>query len=137
MAQVKIVFDASILKAALKPGRDNVELVLSLAPAGGVGTEVTATPSPRGPLAPLLAAGLLQAGEQLELHQPRARRTARAEVQPDGSLKVDGAPASYSSPSAAACAVTGSPTNGWTAWRTAAGEPLSRLRGRVDAEWAT
>lgn len=79
------------------------------------------TTKPTGPLAPLMKAGLLEAGEELAFHQRRAKRTGRATVTADGQLIVEGHPKPLSSPSKAAQAVTGNVINGWTLWRTEGG----------------
>lgn len=86
-------------------------------------------PLARGPLADLLRGGVLSAGDRLRLHQPRARRTAHATVQEDGTLLVDGHGEAYTSPSAAAAVVTGSQINGWSTWhRESDGRTLDQLR---------
>ena len=133
--KLTINFDAAALKSALDSGVDALELTVSI---GSPQAETRATsaviPVARGPLAPLLKAGLLKAGERLHFSQPRARRAAVATVQPDGSLKMEGRSASYWSPSKAAVVITGSAVNGWTLWRTDDGRTLDDLRNLLDEE---
>lgn len=85
----------------------------------------------------LLHAGLLAAGEQLFMSYKRKdvdedRKTYTATVEDDGSLRADDQ--LFSSPSYAAIYFinkAGSPrqtVNGWTSWRTSAGQLLSDLR---------
>ncbi|MFE0472566.1 DUF4357 domain-containing protein [Streptomyces sp. NPDC058947] len=91
------------------------------------------TTKPSGPLADLMEAGLLKAGEELAFYQRRAKRTGRATVTSDGQLIVEGRTKAFSSPSKAAEAVTGNVINGWTLWRTEGGKgpTLDELRNRL------
>ena len=71
----------------------------------------------------LLAAGLLQSGQDLSFRQ---RPGTTAEVTEEGKLKIG--LEEYSSPSAAARAVLGgTSTNGWRAWHVRVDDGLSTL----------
>ncbi len=88
-----------------------------------------APPAARGPLAELLRAGLLKSGDRLRMYQPRARRSAYANVHADGTLQLEDQPGTFTSPSAAASTVTGTQINGWTLWqREEDGQSLDQLR---------
>ncbi|MFI7251110.1 DUF4357 domain-containing protein [Micromonospora chalcea] len=133
--RLTINLDAVALMAALDSGVEELELTLAIgSPAADAGATSGVIPVARGPLAPLLNAGLLKAGERLHFSQPRARRAAVAMVQSDGSLKMEGRSAPYWSPSKAAVVVTGSSVNGWTLWRTDDGRTLDDLRNLLDEE---
>jgi hypothetical protein len=67
---------------------------------------------PRVHLRDLLAAGTLSAGDVLVFTD--RDHPATAVVRGDGTLELNGI--AYASPSAAAAAVRGRPTNGWTDW---------------------
>lgn len=83
-----------------------------------------------GDLMPLVAAGHLKAGDQLVHHQPRKRRTFRAEVTSDGYVQLpDGR--RFAAPSPALKACVGSEINGWGQWRVErTGQPLQELRDK-------
>lgn len=133
MTKLTIHLDVAALKAALASEAEELELTVSIgSPGSGPAAPTMAAPVARGPLAPLLKADLLKAGERLHFSQPRARRTAVAMVQADGSLKMEGRAAAYWSPSKAAAVVTGSSVNGWTLWRNDDGRTLDDLRNRLD-----
>lgn len=89
---------------------------------------------PTGPLARLMEAGLLEVGEKLAFHQPRAKRTGRATVLSNGQLAVNGETTAFWSPSKAAAAVTGNVINGWSLWHTKDGKgpTLDELRDRLE-----
>ncbi|MFE1957658.1 DUF4357 domain-containing protein [Streptomyces sp. NPDC059479] len=121
------------------------EALNSLAAAGAdgtveltlqVGIKPTSAPAeashPTGPLAPLLRAGILPSGTRLHFRQPRAKRSATATVQRDGTLLVDGRATAYRSPSKAASAITGSQINGWTLWHLDNGRTLDDLRNTLE-----
>lgn len=83
---------------------------------------------PRGPLAPLLADGRLEPGDQLYWERPRRGERHTASVAADGSLLMAGH--RFWSPSGAARAAAGVHVDGWTAWRGErdGGALLARLR---------
>ena len=124
-----------------------IDSIIAAGPQGSVSlsinvSDTSSTPStplpspavtPRGPLAPLLLAGLLDVGDRLRFEQRRAGRTAYATVRADGKLNVDGKSSSFPSPSRAASAVTGSQINGWTLWQLEKdGRTLAQLRDLLD-----
>lgn len=132
MATLTIHFDPEVLAHIAAAGSEGaVEVKVSL--GGDADAVKTATAPPAGPLAPLMAAGLLNANDVLTFHQARARRSAKAIVQPDGQLIVEGKTTPFQSPSKAASAVTGSAINGWTLWRLPApdGRTLDELRNEL------
>lgn len=101
-------------------------------PAAGSAPRVAVPPAARGPLAELLRAGLLKPGDRLRMYQPRARRSAYATVQADGTLQLEDQPGTFTSPSTAASTVTGTQINGWTLWqREEDGQSLDQLRRRL------
>ncbi|WP_331737141.1 DUF4357 domain-containing protein (plasmid) [Streptomyces canus] len=127
-------FDSSLVARLAAAGPDetvHITLSIDVAPTdaqdGGVATEGRAI-APQGPLAELMLKGLLKAGDTLSFQQPRAGREAVATVTADGRLIVEGKAVPFTSPSKAASAVTGTASNGWALWRTAAGETLDALR---------
>ncbi|MES4888908.1 DUF4357 domain-containing protein [Streptomyces sp. NPDC096012] len=127
MPTLNIHFESEIM-AHLAKASANDTIHLSVSLGGG---EEAATPKPvvpRGPLADLMKADLLEAGAVLTFHQPRVDRRGRAVVTGDGQLIVDGHPAPFPSPSKAAAAVTGNPINGWTLWHLEDGQTLDDLR---------
>jgi hypothetical protein len=82
---------------------------------------------PRGPLAPLLADGRLEPGDQLYWERPRRGERHTASVAADGSLTMAGR--RYWSPSGAARAAAGVHVDGWNAWRRGRDDVLlARLR---------
>ena len=127
MPTLNIHFESEIIAHLAKvSANDTIHLSVSLG-----GGEDTATPKPvvpRGPLADLMKADLLEAGAVLTFHQPRVDRRGRAVVTGDGQLIVDGHPTPFASPSNAAAAVTGNPINGWTLWHLEDGQTLDDLR---------
>ena len=93
--------------------------------------EPTERPADRpGDLSALLDAGQLIAGDQLEHHQPRKRRTFTAEVTSDGYIQLpDGQ--RFRAPSPALKACVGNDVNGWDHWKVVrVGRTLSELRGK-------
>ncbi|MGW4219067.1 restriction system modified-DNA reader domain-containing protein [Streptomyces bacillaris] len=131
MPTVSLHFDPSVFAhLARATGDDTVHLTLSL--GGGDGPpEITPSPVvPRGPLASLLQAGLLNPGTELNFFQRRANRRGRAVVTAEGQLIVDGHASPFPSPSKAAEAITGNVINGWTLWHLPApdGRTLDDLR---------
>jgi site-specific DNA-methyltransferase (adenine-specific) len=135
MPQVQITLESEVIDSIAAAGRDeSVSLTISVSttPNAPV-TPVTAPVRPGGPLAPLLLAGLLSAGDRLRFEQRRAGRTAYATVRGDGKLHVDGKSSPFTSPSRAASAITGSQINGWTLWqRESDGRTLDQLRDLLD-----
>jgi hypothetical protein len=136
MPTVHIIFGPEVIDSITAAGPDgsvsltiNVSATTSAAPTPSPSFAIT----PRGPLAPLLLAGLLSAGDRLRFEQRRARRTAYATVRADGKLNVDGKSSTFPSPSRAASAVTGSQINGWTLWVLENdGRTLAQLRDLLD-----
>jgi Restriction Enzyme Adenine Methylase Associated len=112
------------MDAARQEGRP-ARLTLSV-PAARREKHVT----PTGPLAGLLVAGELRAGDVLYWERPRRGERHSAVVRPDGSLTFAGR--LYRSPSGAARAAAGVQVDGWHAWRRERdGALLSSLRSRV------
>ncbi|WP_425245421.1 DUF4357 domain-containing protein [Streptomyces sp. NEAU-NA10] len=132
MATLTIHFDPEVLAHIAAAGAEGtVEVNVSI--GGDAGTAKATSAPPTGPLAPLMAAGLLKANEVLTFRQTRARRSATAIVQPDGQLIVEGKAMPFQSPSKAASAVTGNAINGWTLWRLPDGRTLDDLRNELMA----
>ena len=130
MATLTINFDPEVLAHIAAAGASGaVEINVSL--GGGAGAVKAVSAPPSGPLAPLMAAGLLKPNDVLTFRQARARRSATAIVQPDGQLIVEGKATAFQSPSKAASAVTGSAINGWTLWRLPDGRTLDELRNEL------
>lgn len=100
------------LAAGLAAGQD---LTIRLKISERVPVAWPAVGPPRGPLAPLLASGALRPGDRLFWPRPRRRQRFVAIVLASGELEVSGQ--RYGSPSDAATACAGCPTNGWLAWR--------------------
>ncbi|WP_238431849.1 DUF4357 domain-containing protein [Streptomyces cavernae] len=130
-------FDSSLVARLAAAGPDetvHITLSVDVAPDnahdGGFSGEGRAV-APQGPLAELLLKGLLKAGDTLSFQQPRAGREAVATVAADGRLIVEGKAVPFTSPSKAASAVTGTASNGWALWRTAAGQTLDALRTQL------
>lgn len=137
MPTVSLHFDSSLVARLAAAGPDEtVHITLSIdaapgdAQEGGVSGEGRAV-APQGPLAELMLKGLLKAGDTLSFQQPRAGREAVATVTADGRLIVEGKAVPFTSPSKAAAAVTGTASNGWALWRTAAGQTLDALRTQL------
>ncbi|WP_433891884.1 hypothetical protein [Streptomyces sp. CA-111067] len=78
-------------------------------------------------LAPLLADGRLQAGQQLVWRRRNLRREHHAVVLPTGQLRLED-DSVHNTPSGAATALAKSQQNGWTAWTTEHGTLLDDLR---------
>jgi Protein of unknown function DUF262/Protein of unknown function (DUF1524)/Restriction Enzyme Adenine Methylase Associated len=76
-------------------------------------------------LTDLLSAGLLEVGQTLYPRSARAQSTV-ATVLSDGSLDIKGK--NYTSPSSAAAAITGRPTNGWWYFLSRKADRKSSLR---------
>lgn len=133
MTTLNINFDPSVIAHLANAGAVDV-INISVTLGKKTVEPVAVTPKLTGPLAPLMKAELLKADERLAFSQPRANRTGRATVTPDGQLIVDGHPKPFSSPSKAAEAVTGNVINGWTLWRTnnGSGPTLDELRTRLE-----
>ena len=136
MTEVLIRFDLDAIATTIAAVGSNGSVTLTMTVDARAVSHVAApTPIiPRGPLAPLLQAGLLSDGDRLTFEQPRAGRTAFATVRADGRLTVDGKPGTFSSPSKAATAVTGTQSNGWVLFRRVSdGRPLDQLREDLEA----
>jgi site-specific DNA-methyltransferase (adenine-specific) len=131
MLTLKINIPSGDVRARLEGGHDEIELTVLVASPPPSARSTVPSSLPRGPLAPLLNSGMLRAGQRLHLDQPRARRTAVAVVQPSGALRIEGKTRSYTSPSGAASAVTGTSINGWKLWCTDKGETLGGLRSKL------
>lgn len=130
MTTITINLDPTVL-AHLVSGTDPLNISITM---GDPPVTPTPTPSlPQGPLAPLMNAGLLQAGEVLGFHQRVANRRGRATVKADGRIVVEGESLPFTSPSKAAEAVTGNVINGWTLWHTQNGKgpTLDALRDQL------
>jgi hypothetical protein len=84
-----------------------------------------------GSLMPLIEAGLVTAGDTLQHHQSRLRRTHEAIITADGWIELpDGR--SFSRPSPALKAQTGNDINGWGQYiHLRSGLPLQALRERA------
>ncbi|MGW4723010.1 restriction system modified-DNA reader domain-containing protein [Streptomyces sp. NPDC004291] len=81
-----------------------------------------------GSLAPLIEAGLVSAGDALEHHQSRLKRTHTAIVTPDGWIEIPDGRA-FAQPSPALKAQTGTAINGWGQYTHApSGRRLQELR---------
>ena len=135
MPTVHITLDSDVIESIAAAGPDgSVSLSINVNTAPSTSPAPRPSPTtPRGPLAPLLLAGLLSAGDRLRFEQRRAGRTAYATVRADGKLNVDGRSSTFPSPSRAASAVTGSQINGWTLWqRETDGRTLAQLRDLLD-----
>ncbi|MEY9997509.1 site-specific DNA-methyltransferase (adenine-specific) [Streptomyces sp. V4I8] len=137
MPTVSLHFDSSLVARLAAAGPDetvHITLSIDVAPDnahdGGVCGEGRSI-APQGPLAELMLKGLLKAGDTLSFQQPRAGREAVATVTADGRLIVEGKAVPFTSPSKAASAVTGTASNGWALWRTAAGQTLDALRTQL------
>jgi hypothetical protein len=131
MPTFSLHFGPEIIAHLAKAGPDEtVHLTLTI----GMGDEpAEAAPVlPKGPLAKIMKAGLLEAGTVLTFHQPRADRKGRAVVTADGQLIVDGHSSPFPSPSKAAGAVTGNFINGWTLWHLPDGRTLDELRSALE-----
>ncbi|MBF8172783.1 DUF4357 domain-containing protein [Streptomyces olivaceus] len=130
MPTLSMHFEPDIFAHLVKAGADDtVHVTLTLGGGGSVAAPVPVIP--RGPLAGLMKAGLLESGTVLMFHQPRVNRKGRAVVTADGQLIVDGHPSPFPSPSKAAGAVTGNFINGWTLWHLPDGQTLDELRGKL------
>jgi site-specific DNA-methyltransferase (adenine-specific) len=127
MPKFRLVIDRSVVElAALR--NEPIEIDLVLKDDGHDGPSLRGSP-PRGPLAGLMANGLIEAGDRLVFTQRRANRSATATIRPDGGLELSGRSDVFWSPSKAATAVTGSQVNGWTLWRKESdGRTLDELR---------
>ena len=88
----------------------------------------SAEPAPTipGALMPLLAAGILTAGDTLTWRRPRRGEVHTATVDEAGRLvTADGGV--FLTPDTCASAIVGYPCKGWPVWRTATGATLQRL----------
>lgn len=136
MPTLNIDLDATVLAHLVSAGDgDTINISITLGERKVVNPD-PAFSKPRGPLASLMEAGLLSAGDQLYFHQSRANRTGRATLTVDGQLIVEGHSRPISSPSAAAELVTGKIINGWTLWHLGdgSGPTLDALRKRLQAQ---
>ncbi|MGQ7754801.1 restriction system modified-DNA reader domain-containing protein (plasmid) [Streptomyces sp. WC2508] len=141
MPTVSFHFDRSFLdKLTAAAPDETIHITLSIdtapPPSASPAQESTAgqAVAPQGPLAELLLQGLLDPGDVLSFQQRRAGRQATATVTAEGRLIVEGHATPYTSPSKAAIAVTGSPINGWTLWRTKKGITLDALRNQLQQD---
>jgi Restriction Enzyme Adenine Methylase Associated/Protein of unknown function (DUF2924) len=97
--------------------------------ATSAGEHAPNEPASATSMADLVEAGLLPADARLLAKVHGQEHVARVR---DGNIELNGQV--YPSLSAAAVAITGKPTNGWTFWRIAAGEkfvPLAKLRDEL------
>lgn len=78
-------------------------------------------------LAPLLESGRLKAGEVLVWRRRNLRRTHRATVLADGSLRLEDGSV-HTTPSGAASTLAGNPQNGWKCFANADGVLVRELR---------
>ncbi|MEV5798811.1 DUF4357 domain-containing protein [Streptomyces collinus] len=131
MPTLSIHFESEILAHLAKAG-PNETIHVTLSVGSGEGRPDAAPLLPKGPLAEIMKAGLLDAGTVLTFHQPRANRRGRAVVTADGQLIVDGHSSPFPSPSKAAGAVTGNFINGWTLWHLPDGRTLDDLRSTLE-----
>lgn len=141
MPTVSLHFDSSFLAKLTAAAPDEaIHITLSIDTAPPLSTSAPQDSlagqavAPQGPLAELLLQGLLEPGDVLSFQQRRAGRQATATVTAEGLLIVEGHPTPYTSPSKAAIAVTKSPINGWTLWRTADGNTLDTLRNQLNQD---
>ncbi|MFF2137324.1 hypothetical protein [Streptomyces sp. NPDC058193] len=75
----------------------------------------------------LISRGLLRPGATLHWARPQSGETHTAFLLADGTLAlIDGT--RHATPSGAASHVAGRPENGWHAWKTTNGNPISALR---------
>lgn len=136
MTTLNINLDPTVIAHLSNAGAaDVINISITLGERGPA--PVQAAPRITGPLAELMKAGELAAGDRLFFRQPRAKRMGWATVTEDGRLIVDGLTRPFTSPSRAAEAVTGNVINGWPLWRKADGksEPtLDDLRQKVEME---
>lgn len=132
MPTLSIHIDPTVLAhLASAGGADVVNISITL---GDAAVQPAHAPvAARGPLAELMKAGLLKAGEKLAFRQKQAGRSGQATVTSDGQLVVSGHKQPMSSPSAAAEVVTGNQINGWTLWRldNGKGPTLGKLREQL------
>ncbi|MEU9737240.1 DUF4357 domain-containing protein [Streptomyces sp. NPDC048002] len=137
MPTVSFHFDRYILDRLTTAAPDetiHITLSIDTAPhsaSSNANPSASQAVAPQGPLAELLLRELLHAGDVLSFQQRRAGRQATATVTAEGNLIVEGHSTPYKSPSKAAIAVTGSPINGWTLWRTQEGLTLDALRNQL------
>lgn len=101
---------------------------------GGTGQSVGAAGGRRdGSLKPLIEAELVSAGDTLQHHQPRLRRTHTATVTADGWIELPDGRA-FAQPSPALKAQTGSSINGWGQYtHVPSGHRLQELREKEAA----
>ncbi|MFJ4414265.1 hypothetical protein [Streptomyces sp. NPDC088925] len=87
----------------------------------------------KGSLASLIDAGLVSAGDTLEHHQTRLRRTHTAVITADGWIEIqDGS--TFAQPSPALKAQTGTSINGWGQYtHVRSGKRLQELRQEASA----
>ncbi|WP_194894131.1 hypothetical protein [Catenulispora pinisilvae] len=84
-------------------------------------------------LAPLLRAGLLEAGQELIWHRKRLGERLTVTVTADGQVQLpDGSV--WPSPNQAAARLTGYPNDGWAVFRTADGATLADLKALASAD---
>jgi hypothetical protein len=83
-----------------------------------------------GLLAPILAAGLLEAGQTLTWHRRNVRETHLVTVDAHGRLQAQDGRV-YRSPDQCASALAGYPCKGWHSWRDAHGTRLVALRDQA------
>lgn len=85
------------------------------------------TRSPSGKLAPLIASGLIKAGDKLIHAQARKGQTWTGVVESDGRIKTD--QGRYESPSPALGDLIGTSIDGWRNWtHERSGKTLHQLR---------
>ncbi|MGW7468634.1 restriction system modified-DNA reader domain-containing protein [Streptomyces xantholiticus] len=130
MPTLSILFESDIFAHLAKAGSDDT-IHVTLALGGGAGAAAPVPVVPRGPLAGIMKAGLLEPGTVLTFHQPRVNRKGRAVVTADGQLIVNGHSSPFPSPSKAAGAVTGNFINGWTLWHLPDGRTLDEVRDEL------
>lgn len=129
--------DNSELVVSMKVTLEIDEATLSALRDGAVGKVVVVTeglpePSgpPKGPLAPLMDAGLLKSGAVLHWNRPRRGERYEVVVLRNGQLEAPGGQR-FNTPSGATDGLAGGSNDGWECWRTDDGDTLGDLRKRL------
>ncbi|MFE4173285.1 hypothetical protein ACFRR7_14740 [Streptomyces sp. NPDC056909] len=120
------------LQSRSEPLVDTPNDVLRRELLGSVGRSAGAAGARRtGSLTPLIEAGLVSAGDVLQHHQSRLKRTHTATVTADGWIEIPDGQA-FPQPSPALKAQTGSSINGWGQYtHVPSGRRLQELREKA------
>jgi Restriction Enzyme Adenine Methylase Associated len=111
---------------------DIVRSLLNLPRAARLTTN-SDTATMHGTLMPLIAAGVLAAGDTVTWYRRRRDELHTATIDEAGRMvTADGA--LFLTPDTCASTIAGYPCKGWRNWRTTAGDTLQQLRDRVTAE---